>query len=262
MPDTYEHSHESDEEFIEAVETPVHEAETASEARPVIDDYGEPISELVKIDIQDNGEPLVDIFQYSPHMLWAEASPRFDFPRSGLARVTVAEMLARAQSLLPEGLFLQIVGAFRPFAVQKMMYEAAKAELAAKHPDWDDELLTEYINVFSAPPIWDTPPPHTTGGAVDLSIVDKSGERLDMTSPYEMGWDSAPTYVEGLSETARKNRDLLIGVLTEAGLTNFRGEWWHWSWGEPGWSLRTGRDVALYGAVPEDQIPDWQPPNS
>lgn len=227
---------------------------------PEIDHFGEPISALLEIDIQDNGEPLVDIFEVCPDLRWAPKSPRFEAPRTGLARVSIAQMLKTAQELLPEGLRLQIVGAFRSFEVQKQMYAAAKAELARQHPDWDDEILTEYINVFSAPPIWDTPPPHTTGGAVDLSIIDATGERLDMVSPYDIGWDSAPTYVDGLSAQARRNRDLLIEVLTHSGLTNYRGEWWHWTWGEPGWALRTGRTVALYGAVPEDSIPTWSPP--
>ena len=228
--------------------------------RPVINHYGEPIDELVKIAIEDNGEPLVDIFEVCPQLKWAHKSPRWDFPRTGLARVTVAKMLKEAQELLPGGLHLQIIGVFRPFEVQKMMYETARGELAKQHPEWDEEYLTEYINVFSAPPIWDTPPPHTTGGAVDLNIVDDNGERLDMISPFEMGWGSAPTHIEGLSEIARRNRDLLIAVLTESGLTNFPGEWWHWSYGEPGWALRGGHPHALYGAVPEDEIPDWQPP--
>ncbi|MDQ3815381.1 MAG: hypothetical protein M3347_15795, partial [Armatimonadota bacterium] len=229
-------------------------------ARPVIDHYGEPVEELIKIKIEDNGEPLVDIFEVCPELKWAAKSPRFDFPRSGLARVTVAQMLKNSQELLPRGLHLQIVGAFRPFEIQKLMYDTVWAELKEKHPDWDDDYVTEYINVFSAPPIRETPPPHTTGGAVDLSIVDEHGERLDMTSPYGIGWESAPTYVEGLSKRARRNRELLISVLTEGGLTNFLGEWWHWSWGEPGWSLRTGHPVALYGAVLPDQIPPWSPP--
>jgi D-alanyl-D-alanine dipeptidase len=112
-------------------------------------------------------------------------------------------MLKTAQTLLPPGHYLQVVGAFRPFEVQKQMYNAARDELKRQHPEWDEDLLTEYINVFSAPPIWDTPPPHSTGGAVDLSIVDENNERLDMFSPYEMGWDSAPTFVEGLSAQAR-----------------------------------------------------------
>lgn len=38
--------------------------------------------------------------------------------------------------------------------------------------------------------------------------------------------------------------------VTLSGLTNFRGEWWHWSYGEPGWALRGGHPTALYGAIP------------
>jgi D-alanyl-D-alanine dipeptidase len=246
----------SEEELVEAMEVPVHEPEL-----PIIDHYGEPVEELIKIPTEDNGEPLVDIFVVCPALKWAAQSPRWDFPRSGLARQSVAEMLRRAQEYLPSGLHLQIVGAFRPFEIQKLMYETARAELREQHPHWSEEFLTQYLNVFSAPPIWDTPPPHTTGGAVDLSIIDDNGERLDMISPFEMGWASAPTLLEGLSDTARRNRDLLSRVLTRAGLTNFPGEWWHWSYGEPGWALRGGRPSALYGAVPEDEIPDWQPPD-
>ena len=246
-----------DEAFVELAEE---EPLDATLTRPQIDHFGEPVEELIKVPTQDNREKLVDIFQVCPQLLWMEKSPRFDFPRSGLARESVAQMLKHAQSLLPEGLRLQIVGAFRSFEVQKLMYETVTQETREKHPDWDEELVREYVNVFSAPPIWETPPPHTTGGAVDLGIVDTSGERLDFISPFEMGWDSAPTYIEGLSDEARRNRDLLIRVLEAAGLTNFRGEWWHWSYGEPGWALRGGHPAALYGAVPEDEIPDWTPP--
>jgi D-alanyl-D-alanine dipeptidase len=219
------------------------------------------VAELVKIPIIDNGEPLVDIFKVCPGLRWAPKSPRFDFTRSGLARSSVADMLRHAQEALPHGLHFQIVGAFRPLEIQRQMYEAARAEVVAQYPDWDEELLTEYLNVFSAPPISDTPPPHTTGGAVDLAIIDEHGERLDMVSPYEIGWDSAPTAIDGLIPEAAANRALLVRVLTESGLTNFPGEWWHWSWGEPGWALRTGHVVALYGAVPEDELPPWAPPH-
>lgn len=242
-------------EAVQAMEHPLHEPEL-----PSIDDYGEPVSELVKVPTQDNGELLVDIFEVCPELLWAHQSPRWDFPRSGLARLTVANMLRTAQDNLPAGFSLQIVGAFRPFEIQRLMYEKAGQELREQHPHWEDEFLIRYLNVFSAPPIWDTPPPHTTGGAVDLMIVDEAGERLDMISPFEMGWESAPTMMPGLSDTARRNRDLLIQVLSDAGLTNFPGEWWHWSYGEPGWALRGGHPTALYGAVPEDEIPDWNPP--
>ncbi len=227
---------------------------------PEIDTFGEPLELLIPIPIEDNGEELVDVFQYAPEMRWLYESPRFDFPRYGLGRESVARMLANAQSLLPSGLHLLVIGVFRPFATQKAMYDIVMAEQREKNPHWSEEFLTQYINVFSAPPIWDTPPPHTTGGAVDLGIVDKAGERLDFTSPYPMGWESAPMMKEGLSDEARKNRDLLAGVLLESGLTNFRGDWWHWSYGEPGWALRGNHPAALYGAIPDDEIPDWTAP--
>lgn len=229
---------------------------------PVIDHFGEPVEELIKVPTQDNSEPLVDIFKVCPELRWDEQGPRWDFPRSGLARVSVAEMLREAQRSLPRGLHLQIVGVFRPFDIQKKMYEAARDELRAKHPHWSDEILYDYLNVFAAPPIFETPPPHTTGGAVDLTIVDDDDQPLDMTSPLEMGWESAPTMLEGLTPVARRNRDLLIEVLTPTGLTNFLGEWWHWSYGEPGWALRGGHPAALYGAVPEEEIPLWVPPSA
>ena len=235
-------------------------SETQTPALPEIDTFGEPLELLIPIPIEDNGEALVDVFQYAPEMRWLYDSPRFDFPRYGLGRESVAQMLASAQSLLPSGLHLLVIGVFRPFTTQKAMYDIVMDEQREKNPHWSEEFLTQYVNVFSAPPIWDTPPPHTTGGAVDLGIVDKNGERLDFTSPYPMGWESAPMMKQGLSDEARKNRDLLAGVLLESGLTNFRGEWWHWSYGEPGWALRGDHRAALYGAIPDDEIPDWTPP--
>jgi D-alanyl-D-alanine dipeptidase len=228
---------------------------------PQIDHFGEHLDDLIKVPIIDNGEPLVDVFQVCPELSWMTESLRFDFPRSGLGRESLAFMLRDAQSLLPRGLRFQIVGVFRSFAIQKQMYEIVCGEMREKHPEWSEEFLSSYVNVFSAPPVLTTPPPHTTGGAVDLSIIDANGERLDMISPFEMGWDSAPMDMLGLSETARRNRDLMRGILLEVGLTNFPGEWWHWSYGEPGWALRGGHSHALYGAVPEDQIPDWQEPS-
>lgn len=229
-------------------------------ALPIIDDFGEPLDKLIPIPTRDNGEPLVDVFAVCPELRWLHESPRFDFPRYGLGRLTLANQLAHAQSLLPDGFYLLIIGVFRPFATQKQMYDIVKEETRKKNPHWSEEFLTNYINVFSAAPIRDTPPPHTTGGAVDLGIVDEAGERLDFVSPFEMGWESAPMKKAGLSLEARRNRLLLSEVLLASGLTNFPGEWWHWSYGEPGWALRGGHPFALYGAVPDDEIPDWTAP--
>ena len=61
-------------------------------------------------------------------------------------------------------------------------------------------------------------------------------------------WDRLIVPVD-ISPEARRNRELLRRALSGAGLTNYPGEWWHWSYGEPGWAVRTGQPHALYGAV-------------
>jgi len=36
------------------------------------------------------------------------------------------------------------------------------------------------------------------------------------------------------------------------GLTNYLGEWWHWSYGASGWALRVGAKTALYDRLPDN----------
>ena len=53
-------------------------------------------------------------------------------------------------------------------------------------------------------------------------------------------------------EEARKNRKTLSDALQKTGLTNYLGEWWHWSYGDSGWALRVGAKNALYNRLPEE----------
>ncbi len=66
------------------------------------------------------------------------------------------------------------------------------------------------------------PPPHVTGGAVDLEIIDENGEGLDFSSPYkDDNWCQAPFKVKGLTKKAYANRKLLKKTLEAVGLTNY-----------------------------------------
>ena len=99
-----------------------------------------------------------------------------------------------------------------------------------------------------APPDDISPPPHTTGGALDVGMRGPGRRGAGLCVAGEAG-TTAPTYYRKLSETARSNRLLLIEAMEAAGLTNYVGEWWHWSYGDQGWALRVGSPVAYYGAV-------------
>nr|MDT0664632.1 M15 family metallopeptidase [Micromonospora sp. DSM 115978] len=53
----------------------------------------------------------------------------------------------------------------------------------------------------------------------------------------------------GVSELARRNREVLRQAMTAAGFVNYPTEWWHWSYGDRYWALLTGASAARYGTV-------------
>src|SRR5262249_23559968 len=137
---------------------------------------------------------------------------------------------------------------YRPIRIQRRLFAAAYRHLRSRHPRWSPQQLREAANVLVADPSI-AAPPHSTGGAVDVMLVDEQGRRLDLSTPLPSSELSAPTHCAGLSAEAQANRTLLVGALSRAGLTNYPGEWWHWSYGEPGWAVRTGAPYAIYGPV-------------
>ena len=213
--------------------------------------FGEPLTKLRAVPIKENHEPLVDPRTLSRRIHFARKHPKFgEMPRVPVVRETVAKMLANAAEALPEGIDIKIIEGYRPLSQQRWMYEQLRKEIAQEHPDWSTATLNRVTNEVSAPPDDPCPPPHSTGGAVDLCLCRASDlEFLDMSSPLEWDTKSAPMELDGLSETAQKNRELLSKVLTEAGLTNYAGEWWHWSYGDSGWALRVGATCAVYGGI-------------
>ena len=42
---------------------------------------------------------------------------------------------------------------------------------------------------------------------------------------------------------------LLRNVLKEVGFVNFCDEWWHFSYGDQNWAVKTDADYAIYGSM-------------
>ena len=203
--------------------------------------FGEPLKALRGVPILDGGEPLVDLRVFCPQVILKPGCLPF-------LRETVARMVNDVQASLPDGVVLTIGTALRTVAMQRDIRTRFETDMTEKHPDWSKATMQRMLNRMVAPPDDVSPPPHTTGGALDVGLRGSKGEDLDFTSPCE-GWDAAPTYCPKLSAQARDNRLLLIEAMEGAGLTNYVGEWWHWSWGDQGWALRVGNPVAYYGPV-------------
>ncbi len=203
--------------------------------------FGEPLRALRGVPIRDAGEPLVDLRQFSPGVILRPGCLPF-------LRETVANQVNQVQERLPAGHVLTIGTCLRTLAMQRGIRENVTKDMAEKHPEWPAATLARMLNRMVAPPDDPSPPPHTTGGALDVGIQGPDGQALDFGAGDSF-WATAPTYAGKLSEIARSNRLLLIETMESTGLTNYVGEWWHWSYGDQGWALRVGSPVAYYGAV-------------
>lgn len=209
----------------------------------------ETTEDLRGIPIRDNGEPLVDFRTSGAH--FALRHTVFKFPRVPLLRSGVVERLSEVVKLLPEGWVLEIIEGFRPLAVQRLQFEAGRRRFDAMFPDMDPVERTALLEDFTAPAdVPEVPPPHSTGGALDVRLIDADGQEVDLISPFT--WEEtihAAAWDAPVSPEARANRHVLKAAMEAAGITNYPGEFWHWSYGDQGWAHRGGHPAALYARL-------------
>ncbi len=231
------------------------------------------------VPIVDNGEPLVAIplslMRVEPHPYVALGAPYghippFSLRRSAVLRLEEAQRLLRERS--PEKR-LFVYDAYRPVAVQRFMIEHTANAIAASRgfdradlsPEDEESVFADVYQLW-APPTGDPahPTPHSTGGAVDLSLADAAGVPIDMGSDVDGPPPQClPDYyrarvLQGDPEALRydRNRSLLQEVMEAAGFHQLPTEWWHFSFGDQSWALieqsASGCSaIAMYGAVPE-----------
>lgn len=202
---------------------------------------------VLTVPIEECGESLVDLRDF-PVAATTE-HPRASSPADKRlhCREGVAERLMKADRALPENIGLLVLECHRPLKLQKQYWETDLAGLRDKHPDWAEERLVEENAKFVAPP-WIIPP-HSTGGAVDLVLVDSKGQEIDMGSPLNEAGPLMHTAAKGISPEAANNRRILLEAMGSAGFVNYSYEWWHYSFGDRYWALITEAPAALYGAA-------------
>ncbi|MGF1486613.1 MAG: M15 family metallopeptidase [Prochloraceae cyanobacterium] len=223
-----------------------------------------------KIPIAECFEPLIPIplekfaiFQPHPYQKLG-ANYRGKSPyylRRGVvtALIKAAEKLEQVRSLWK----IQIFDAYRPVEVQAFMVnytfnellKSQKLELDNLSPQ-QQETIWQQVYQFWAKPSLDprTPPPHSTGGAIDLTLVDDLGQTVEMGSEIdELSARSHPDYYA--NSTAPENqkyherRELLHEIMKAGGFTRHPREWWHFSRGDRMWASLLKLETAYYRRV-------------
>ncbi|MBQ8931146.1 MAG: M15 family metallopeptidase [Ruminiclostridium sp.] len=210
------------------------------------------------IGYNEKAEGFVDINEYSDgrikvSMQYFEAGLNGSINKA-LVRKGVADRLLKALKLLPEGYTFEILDAWRPYDVQLSLFNGYYNQIKEANPDIlsKEELHKKTLEFVSYP---DKSKKfsfvHSSGGAVDITIIDNNGNRLDMGSEFDEFTDRSYTdwYEKNdINGEIRNNRRLLYSVLCSCGFTNYPSEWWHYDYGDIFWSYYTGQD-AIYSSA-------------
>ncbi|NJN06551.1 MAG: D-alanyl-D-alanine dipeptidase [Richelia sp. RM2_1_2] len=209
------------------------------------------------IEIIECGEPVIEIplkefAVESPHPYEKLGAP-YGEHSAYFIRETVVKYLIEAQTYLQQlrpDWRIQIFDAYRPVAVQKFMVNYTfsqvieeKGLIESNLSEVEKQSIWQEVYKIWAEPSLDekTPPPHSTGAAVDVTLVDEMGQIVDMGSPIdELSDRSLPDYYAEIQDDQalhyHANRLLLKDVMEKAGFTRNPREWWHFSFGDQMWA--------------------------
>ena len=69
---------------------------------------------------------------------------------------------------------------------------------------------------------------HTRGVAVDLTLLDRTGQALDMGTPVDTMTPASHHFYAALPAAVLVNRMYLLCTMLEAGFVHHPNEWWHY----------------------------------
>ncbi|WP_373088007.1 D-alanyl-D-alanine dipeptidase [Sneathiella sp.] len=125
-----------------------------------------------------------------------------------------AEKMQKAIDLAaPLGLRFRLYDGFRPSEAVQALWDHTP------NPD------------FLSPP--SSGSPHSRGAAIDLTLIDGAGQRLEMGTEFDAMTALSHHGTTDIPAEAQKNRAILLGLMTAAGWDCYMNEWWHYQLFKP-----------------------------
>ncbi|MBX9585962.1 MAG: M15 family metallopeptidase [Gammaproteobacteria bacterium] len=214
---------------------------------------------VLSIPVKENHDPLIDLKDQS--IIKIGPSPEIpnntDYTKM---RKTVYEKLLHAQELLEAGMFFCLYECYRSLSLQKMLYDHRYKIIKSLHPDWTHQqtfiettkMVSPVINLDGSKNV----PPHSTGAAIDVYLIDVNGDALDM-GIHPKDWiedtDDSISFTDSnkISSEAKQNRKIMTNALSQVGFVNYPTEYWHWSYGDRYWAYNMKQSQAIYDTISE-----------
>jgi D-alanyl-D-alanine dipeptidase len=213
--------------------------------------------EVLAIPIQECHDPMIDLqgqdkirFGGSP-----EIPNNTDYTK---IRKQVYLKIIEAQNRLPKELRFCLYEGYRSLGLQRQLFENRYQELHAKYSSWDHKKLFLETAKLVSPVInldgFHNIPPHSTGGAIDIYLINDSGEIVDMGIEVAQWMNDtdgsiSKTSSEKISQEAKHYRKILSDALEKSDFVNYPGEYWHWSYGDRYWAYQKNKGFAIYSSL-------------
>ena len=223
-----------------------------------------------KVPIEENKDKLIAIpncFKFiSPHPYYDMGAPYRGEEGIWKLREEVVSRLIKVNEYLKlrnSNFHLLIYDSWRPIEVQEFMFnrafilECKRLDIDASEKDMESyPLIQKKVEEFWAYPSFDDryPPPHSTGGALDITLADKYGNIIDMGSNIdEMNEKSKPDFYNNIEKEDAivfdNRRKLLKEIMNKFEFVQHPNEWWHFSYGDQLWAWKNKKANALYGII-------------
>ncbi|NBQ17951.1 hypothetical protein EBU24_06565 [bacterium] len=132
----------------------------------------------------------------------------------------------------PGQLIIMVREGLRDLTVQQELFKGVSDRIMVEHPEYTQE--QNYLATCQwVSPVINNVPVHSTGAALDFTLYDAINKKfVNMGAPIDSNSQHALTFSETMPLEYKMNRLMFIIAATEAGLTNYVYEWWHWSYGD------------------------------
>ncbi len=210
-------------------------------------------ADLETVVVTDNGSPMVDLKPLLPQVVVLYQKDDME-PYTGsqiLVREELVSMLSEAYTLLQvamPGCTFRIQYGYRHPDIQTTYFNRRYDFFLEKNPQLSSDKLIELTHTQVAYPLVAG---HPTGGAIDITILDPYGEKINMgtdIADYSVP-DKCFTYSSSITEVQAVHRKVLHDLMLQVGFAPFYGEWWHFSYGDREWAKFYGFATSFFGQI-------------
>ncbi|OHA47826.1 MAG: hypothetical protein A2806_02155 [Candidatus Terrybacteria bacterium RIFCSPHIGHO2_01_FULL_48_17] len=213
--------------------------------------------ELEQIELFDTTEPFVDIAQACPSVMVRlyQSKNILREDNRAVVRLGIGILLNATAKNLPSDITLVVRDAWRAPRTQAGIHENQAEQIERLGLAQNREEARKQADRFAVPADDTYPPPHTTGGAIDVTLAyAKTGRLLPMRKAFKRcvptEWqDQKYRDYQNLPAYILRNRRILRKTMEAVGFASIPNEWWHFSYGEFWWAARTNKKRTLYLSV-------------